>query len=95
MTYTVRVDDNFHYMDKEYRRTHGEYETLEAALKASKEIVNGFLASAHTPGMSAEDLYQRYTSFGDDPFIIGPEDVDFSAWEYAKARCAELCTTIT
>jgi hypothetical protein len=91
MTYTVRVDDNFHYMDKDYRRTHGEYESLEAALKAAKEVVDGFLSAAHTPGMRPEDLYRIYTSFGDDPFIIGPEDSKFSAWNYARGRCEEIC----
>jgi hypothetical protein len=91
MTYTVRVDDNFHYMDKDYRYTHGEYETLEDALKAAKEIVDSFLAAGHIPGMRADDLYQSYTSFGDDPFIIGPEDAKFSAWNYAQRRCEEIC----
>jgi len=95
MTYTVRVDDNYHYMDADKRYTHGEYETLEDAIKAAKEIVDDFLSSAYTPGMSAEKLYQGYTSFGDDPFIIGPEEKQFSAWEYAKARCEVLCATVT
>jgi hypothetical protein len=85
MTYTVRVDDNFHYMDNEYRYTHGEYETLDDAVKAAREIVDGFLASAYTAGMSPEDLYQSYTSLGGDPFIVGPEDSDFSAGDYDKA----------
>ncbi len=91
MTYTVRVDDNFHYMDTNYRYTLGEFEILEDALKAAKEIVDGFLASAHTPTMSAEELYQVYTCFGGDPFIVGPVDEKFSAWEYAKVRCRVLC----
>jgi hypothetical protein len=95
MIYTVRVDDNFHYMDKEARYTHGEYATLEDALKAAKEIVDGYLSSAYTPGMSAEDLYQSYTSIGDDPFIVGPEDSHFSAWNYAKARCEVICGSVT
>jgi hypothetical protein len=95
LTYTVRVEDNYHYMDKEYRYTHGEYATLADALKAAKEIVDGYLSSAYTAGMSAEGLYQSYTSFGDDPFIVGPEDSDFSAWNYAKARCEAICGTVT
>lgn len=89
--YILRVDDNYHYMDETYRRTHGEYETQEDALIAARAIVDAFLASAHTPGMTAEALYQMYTSFGDDPFIIGPRDSDFSAWNYARARCEILC----
>ena len=37
MTYTVFVDDNFHYMDKDERYTHGLFETLEAAVEAAKK----------------------------------------------------------
>lgn len=94
MTYVIRVDDNYDYMDKDARYTYGEYATLEDALKAAKEIVDGCLSSAYTPGMSAEDLYQIYTSLGEDPFIVGPEDSNFSAWTYAKAQCAVLCAQV-
>ena len=31
--------------------------------------------------MTAEEVYEAYISFGDDPFIKG---VKFSAWDYAK-----------
>jgi hypothetical protein len=93
MTYTVRVDDNFHYMDKDYRYTHGEYATVEDALKEAKAIVDGFLSAAYIPGMRPDDLYQSYTTFGDDPFIIGPEDAKFSAWNYAQRRCEEICAS--
>jgi hypothetical protein len=34
MSYTVLVDDNFHYMDKDERYTLGEFESLEAAIIA-------------------------------------------------------------
>jgi hypothetical protein len=94
MTYTVRVDDNFHYRDPDKRYTHGEYETLEDALKAAKAIVDDFLAATHTPGMSAEDLSLTYIGFGEDPFILGPQDCRFSAWAYARARCELICATI-
>jgi NAD-dependent deacetylase len=93
MTYTIRVDDNFHYMDEDHRYTHGEYESLEEALKAAKAIVDSFLSAAYVPGMSPDELYRHYTSFGDDPFIIGPEDAKFSAWNYAQGRCQEICAT--
>ncbi len=95
MTYTVRVDDNYHYMDKDARYTHGEFATWESAVQAAQEIVDDYLSSAYTPGMSADALYQSYTSFGDDPFIVGPGDLKFSAWDYAKARCGVLCATVT
>lgn len=90
MAITVRVDDNYHYMDKSYRRSQGEFETAEAALVAARERVDDYLKQAHSPGMSAEALYGSYKMFGEDPFVVGA-NVHFSAWEYAKARCAEIC----
>jgi hypothetical protein len=42
--------------------------------------------------MTAADLHDTYTSFGDDPFIRpAPDGEKFSAWDYAKQRCDELC----
>jgi len=91
--FTVVVADNFHYMDKSENYEHGKFETLEAAIAASKRIVDEFLSSALKPGMTADELYSQYTSFGDDPYVIGSDEpgVPFSAWTYAKARCSELC----
>jgi hypothetical protein len=93
MKYRVLVDDNFHYMDESERFELGSYATLEAALEAAKGVVDAFLASEFKPGMSAEQLYKLYMTFGDDAFVIGPEQsvIKFSAWEYARERCEELC----
>jgi len=91
MTFTVLVDDNYHYMDKNKRYTHGEFETLEAAVEAAKKIVDDGLLHDYEPGMNASMLYMRYTMFGEDPWVAGPGDSAFSGWEYAKARCEIIC----
>jgi hypothetical protein len=91
MPYKVFIDDNYHYMDESERITHGEFETLEAAIEACKKIVNDSLAHAYEPGMTAEKLYESYSFFGEDPWISGAEGVPFSAWNYARQRCAEIC----
>lgn len=94
MGYKVMVDDNFHYMDPEERYTLGEFETLDEAIRACKSIVDDFLEHDYVPGMTAEKLYGRYTSFGEDPFVFtGRGEVPFSAWTYAKERCDEICGT--
>jgi len=90
-TYTVFVDDNYHYMDKEARYTHGEFETLEVAVEAAKKIVDDDLLQYYEPGMSASDLYGRYKMFGNDPWVSGAKEIPFSAWDYAKARCEIIC----
>lgn len=91
-TYTVFVDDNFHYMDEDERTRLGVFDTLEAAVAACRKIVDDFLTSNYEPGMTADSLYQYYTGFGTDPFIVGGESrSDFSAWDYARQRCHEMC----
>jgi hypothetical protein len=92
MKYKVLVDDNFHYQDEDERYEHGQFDSLQAAITACKKIVNEFLLSRYQAGMTAKELYDYYTSFGDDPFIVpAHEQIPFSAWDYAKERCAEIC----
>lgn len=95
MAYTVFVDDNFHYMDESERYVLGEFPTLEAAIAASQAIVSEYLLAAFKPGMAAEALFASYKSFGEDPYIVATSspkpEVLFSAWDYAKQRCEELC----
>lgn len=90
--YTVFVDDNYHYQDERERYKLGVFEDCESALTACKKIVDEFLVQNYFVGMTAEDVYQIYTMFGEDPFIISetPKSL-FSAWNYAKQRCAEIC----
>jgi hypothetical protein len=61
---------------------------------ACRTLVDQWLAENHKPGMTGLELYSLYTSFGEDPFILGGEgggEPIFSAWTYAK-ECAEtLC----
>jgi hypothetical protein len=93
--YKVLVDDNFHYQDPAERRELGIYATLAEALAACRDLVELSLTGEYRPGISAEKLYDRYTSFGDDPFVVvvdGADDAaEFSAWRYAKERCQQMC----
>ncbi|MFL6208465.1 MAG: hypothetical protein ACJ74W_06415 [Pyrinomonadaceae bacterium] len=92
MAYTVLVAENSHYMDEAERYKHGEFATIVEARAAARALVNSELVALHAPGMSADELYRQYTTFGAEPFIV-PADADenFSAWAYAAARCQELC----
>src|SRR6185369_13898070 len=93
--YKVLVDDNFHYQDADARWEHGNYESVEEALAACREIVDRSLEEQYRVGMSAEALYHRYVSFGEDPFIVAQDGTDkgviFSAWSYAGERCRVIC----
>jgi hypothetical protein len=74
-------------MEKDKRYTHGEFETLEAAVEAAKRIVDGALLYDYKLGMSAFTLYTRYKMFGEDLSVSGAGDGNFLACKYAEARC--------
>jgi hypothetical protein len=90
--YEVYVDDNFHYMDESERYKLGEFDTCEEATVVCKRIVDEFLEQGYVKGMSFKELYKGYIGFGEDPYIVsGDKTCFFSAWDYAKERCRELC----
>jgi hypothetical protein len=91
-SFSVLCDDNFHYRDETERYKVGDFDTLAAAISACQRVVNGYLDEALEVDMSAAALYESYIGFGPDPFIVGADDaVPFSAWDYARQRCQELC----
>jgi hypothetical protein len=92
MKYQVICGDNFHYMDESENIPGNQYESAEAAIAAAKRIVEQSLWQHYEPGMTADDLYEYYTDFGDDPFIrTEDKSCVFSAWAYADARSKEIC----
>lgn len=95
MPFTVYVDDNYCYMDEERSWKLGEFATYQGAVAAAKKLVDNYLLENYKPGMTAEVLYRGYTGFGDDPFILGEGPgkgpKEFSAWDYAKLRCKQIC----
>ncbi len=74
-------------MDESERTVLGEFATPEEALAAARKLVDDFLAEIDPRDKSAEALYQAYVAFGEDPWIPG---VPFSAWNYARQRCAQI-----
>jgi hypothetical protein len=46
--------------------------------------------------MTTDQLYDTYTSFGDDPIIVSlgyaSRSERFSGWTYAKERCPAFCS---
>ena len=93
MPYHLIVADNFHYMDEDEGYEGDSYAIRYIAVQAAKAIVNDYLASEYKPGMTAGELFKIYTIFGEDPFIISDTDADvpFSAMDYARRRCEDLC----
>ena len=95
MPFQLFLDDNFHYADESARVPLGVYNTLAEAVSKAVEVVDDYLKTAYTPGMSAGDLMASYCLFGEDPFIIDTEStsskIHFSAREYARVQCEVVC----
>ena len=91
-SWTVYVDDNFHFMDEDERYSLEVFENYDAAVAACKKIVDRFLQN--TAAKSADELYDLFSSAGEDPWIKGPVPdtgaQQFSAFDYARQRCNEL-----
>ncbi len=94
-TYTVYVDDNYHYMDESERYKQGVYHSCEEAVAVCKRIVEDSLPESVEPGKTEDDYYAGYTMFGEDPWISCDEKpctCNFSAWTYARERIREMFT---
>lgn len=93
MSYKVIVADNFHYQDETEEYIAGIYATAEEALSEAKRIVDVSLRACVKPGRTADELYDLYTTFGEDPYIVAMDDspeLSFSAWDYARTRAGEI-----
>jgi len=58
-----------------------------------KQIVDDFLTNAYDEDKTEDQLWNEYSSWGEDPFIIvtdGEDNCSFSAWDYAKNRIREI-----
>jgi len=100
--FEVFVDDNFHYMEEDERYSAGEFDDYEEALVCCRKIVDDFLLQNYKPGMKAEELYDYYLHFGEDPFVRSNKTLNesdkavfdkYSSWEYAKKRSVDMCNT--
>lgn len=93
-SYTVMVDDNFHYMDPDERWQYGTYATIAEAVAVCRHLVDRSLLEQFKQGMTADQVYEAYVFFGDDPFVVGiegsDEKVPFSGRDYARERSREL-----
>lgn len=69
-TYTVLIDDNAHYMDESSQTKGGEFPTCAAAIEACKKIVEKSVDENYKSGITADELFDLYTRYGQDPFIV-------------------------
>ena len=100
--FEVFVDDNYHYMDEDERYSGGEFDYYEEAIEYCIGKVDNFLRECYKPGIKAEDLYDHYLHFGEDPFIRINNEADkeiveiikkYSSRDYAKKQSIDMCNT--
>ncbi|HAN78749.1 MAG TPA: hypothetical protein DCQ31_13795 [Bacteroidales bacterium] len=88
MNFSLKVYDNYHYMDESETYLTGNYETAEEAVNAAKKIVEEFLLQLLEQGTEPDQLYQIFLNFGEDPMVISTnpnlEAPFFSSTTYAQ-----------
>jgi hypothetical protein len=95
--YTVRVDDNYHYMDESERYDDSSYATLEEAIKRCEELTIESIKGCYEKGIDASKLMAQWAMFGEDPFIVGGKEKKppFSAREFISEKlCAKIIKEI-
>ena len=88
--YTIRILDNFHFMDKDEEYNSGTFDTYEEAVAKCKAILDDFLESAYQPGDTADGLYGTYVHYGETPLVLGENLGTFDANQYARIRCQQI-----
>ena len=61
--------------------------------RTCRRLVDEALLAQYEGGETADQLFERYKSFGDDPFVVALDpapNIEFSAWTYAQRRALEL-----
>lgn len=93
MNFRVYVDAHTQQMDTTQRAMHGEYSSLDEAVRAARELVDSVLEELSHPGMSADDLLQAFATRGEIPFIVPAEpNAGFDPRRYARVRSEAICS---
>ena len=69
------------------------FPTAGEAIAAAQRAIERSLAECFKPGMSAEELFDVFSSFGEITFIFkdkGDARAEFDPWKHARKRAGEL-----
>ena len=74
----------------------GEFERLEDAVAAAKQLVDATLTGMYAKGITSLQLLDRYRESAATPIITRDDDVTMNAntfnhFQYAKTRSEEMC----
>lgn len=91
--FQIFIADNWDYHESS-RVPVASCDTLAEAIAECQSRVDADLRGLRKPGMEPQALFEAYTTYGEDPWILGGklnDPVPFSAWDYARERCKEIC----
>lgn len=88
--YTVRILDNFHFMDTSEEYNSGICSTYNEAVDKCKKIIDDFLESALTANDTADSLYMTWVQYGENPKIDGDNLGNFSTKKYVEEKCKNI-----
>ena len=73
----------------------GEFDAQYKAVACAKRSIDAFLLKEYRTGMTADQLFERYSAAGQFPCIFRNGDstlnVPFSHFRYAMSRCDHVC----
>jgi hypothetical protein len=73
----------------------GEFDAQYKAVACAKRSIDAFLLKEYRTGMTADQLFERYTAASQYPCIFrngeSTLNVPFSHFKYAMARCDHVC----
>lgn len=92
--FRVYTEDCRRVQARAERKLYGIYSSNEEAEQACRTLIDTFLLRSYSDNISAKNLFQQYTLFGNDAFVVAPlSSASFSARQYARVRCNQLCGT--
>lgn len=71
-------------------RLFAEFAIAEEALRVARQIIDDSLVEQLPSATSAEDLYNRFGSFGEGALVHGDPPVQWHVYDYARARAVEI-----
>ena len=96
MNYYIKIYDNNNYMEESDAHMYGYFKTHEQALQKAKSIVKRSMSEFYKPKMTADELLDQYSRYGEDPAFLSNNKTKkkvFSARDYAETIANKICET--
>jgi hypothetical protein len=69
-----------------------EFERLDDAIAAAKQVVDGLLDRAYVAGMTSAQLLAQYRELGETPYIVRDDEETINAGSFNHFKYAKTCS---